>query len=130
MIVAESLRHSATTLSLDDAKESTSLWSTLLRSMTCCVFLTVLLGQLVCFAARTDDRDEIVKATGSYQVTIAKAEQTLLAAFEKMEQPELGFPKNMKVLKWTIRENGLELDEAGNNGVPSVGKLENSTQNP
>ncbi len=122
MIVAESLRHSATTLSLDDA--------TILRSMTCCVFLTVLLGQLVCLAARTDDRDEIVKATGSYQVTIAKAEQTLLAAFEKMEQPELGFPKNMKVLKWTIRENGLELDEVGNNGVSSVGKLENSTQNP
>ena len=47
-----------------------------------------------------------------------------------LTQPELGFPKNTKVLKWTIRENGLELDEMGNNGASSVGKLENSAQIP
>lgn len=234
--------------------------------MTCCIFLAVFLGQLTFLAARADDKDEIVSATKSYEAANAKAEQTLLAAFEKAEdnlrkstfkaevkqtqlellkgekhafqdhgyypwsarmrpalieflrargatvrtlervydnaindqtkakndvlaneliakkkealkpvligtweltgtswkgswtcklfsnghysdpfgkavwtfdkgimiltQPELGFPNNTKLLKWTIRENGLELDEMGNNGASSVGKLENSAQIP
>lgn len=42
-----------------------------------------------------------------------------------LSQPEQGLPNNTKVLKWTLKDNGLELDEAGNNGGKSTGKLVN-----
>lgn len=42
-----------------------------------------------------------------------------------LSQPEKGLPNNTKVLKWTIKDNGTELDEVGNNNSKSVGKLVN-----
>jgi hypothetical protein len=42
-----------------------------------------------------------------------------------LSQPEQGLPNNTKVLKWTLKDNGIELDEVGNNGGKSTGKLVN-----
>ena len=42
-----------------------------------------------------------------------------------LSQPEQGLPNNTKVLKWTLKESGTELDEVGNNNSKSVGKLVN-----
>ena len=42
-----------------------------------------------------------------------------------LSQPEKGLPNNTKVLKWTIKDSGTELDEVGNNGSRSAGKLVN-----
>jgi hypothetical protein len=40
-------------------------------------------------------------------------------------QPEAGLPGGRKVLKWYLKESGTELDEVGNNGAKSAGKLSN-----
>jgi hypothetical protein len=42
-----------------------------------------------------------------------------------LSQPEKGLPNNTKVLKWTLKDTGTELDEVGNNNSKSVGKLVN-----
>lgn len=42
-----------------------------------------------------------------------------------LSQPEQGLPNNTKVLKWILKDNGVELDEVGNNNAKSSGKLVN-----
>jgi hypothetical protein len=40
-------------------------------------------------------------------------------------QPDAGLPGGRKVLKWYLKESGTELEEVGNNGAKSAGKLAN-----
>lgn len=59
----------------------------------------------------------------------ATPDGTAVWAYERgvitLTQPEKGLPGDRKVLKWALKDNGLELDEVGNNGAKSTGKLAN-----
>ena len=65
-------------------------------------------------------------SNGHYSDPDGKAVWALEKGVVTLRQPEAGFPGGTKVLKWTLKESGTELDEVGNNnGARSVGKLAN-----
>lgn len=64
-------------------------------------------------------------SNGHYSEPDGRAVWALEKGVVTLRQPEAGLPGGTKVLKWTLKESGTDLDEAGNNGKRSVGKLAN-----
>lgn len=65
-------------------------------------------------------------SNGHYSDPYGKALWTFSKGVLLLTQPEPGLPRGMKVLKWSLKESGTELDEIGNNGSTSTGKLINT----
>jgi hypothetical protein len=64
-------------------------------------------------------------SNGHYSDPDGKALWAIERGVVTLVQPESGLPGGRKVLKWHLKESGVELDEVGNNGARSTGKLAN-----
>ena len=64
-------------------------------------------------------------SNGHYSDADGKAVWSFEKGVFTLRQPEAGFPNGTKILKWTLKDSGIELEEVGNNGKHSTGKLAN-----
>ena len=64
-------------------------------------------------------------SNGHYSDADGKAIWAIEKGVVTLRQPEQGYPNGVKVLKWSLKDSGTELDEVGNNGARSTGKLAN-----
>ncbi len=64
-------------------------------------------------------------SNGHYGEPDGKAIWAIERGVITLRQPEAGIPGGYKILKWHLKESGTELDEVGNNGARSTGKLTN-----
>jgi hypothetical protein len=67
-------------------------------------------------------------SNGHYSDLDGKAVWAIEKGIVTLVQPEAGLPGGYKVLKWHLKESGTELDETGNNGARSTGKLANRVE--
>jgi hypothetical protein len=67
-------------------------------------------------------------SNGHYSDPDGKALWAIERGVITLVQPEAGLPGGYKVLKWHLKESGADLDEVGNNGARSTGKLANRAE--